>query len=81
MSSFCLVFRKACRLLVELEHKTYWATYALNIDIQEGGTLSNLQLTELEEIHNDACNSSKRFKARTKAYHDKMIIQKDLKPG
>ena len=40
--------------------------------------MRKLQLAELEEIRNDAYDSAKRFKARTKARHDKMITQKTL---
>ncbi|XP_028088260.1 uncharacterized protein LOC114288845 [Camellia sinensis] len=35
-----------------------------------------LQLNELEELHNDAYENSKIYKARTKAFHDKHISRK-----
>ena len=35
----------------------------------------------MEEIRNDAYDSTKRFKARTKAYHNKMIVRKNLEIG
>ena len=74
MSLYYLMFGKACHLSVELEYKAYQATHGVNFDIQKGRTLRKLQLAKLEEIRNDAYGSAKRFKARTKAHHDKMII-------
>ena len=72
------MYGKACHLPLELEHKAYWAIRSLNFDIMKGGELRKLQLSELEEIRNDAYDSAKRFKARTKARHDKMISRKNL---
>ena len=40
-----------------------------------------LQLNELEELHNEAYESAKIYKARIKAYHDKFIARKTFKPN
>ena len=45
------------------------------------GNHRKLQLNELEELRNDAYESSKIYKKRTKAYHDKFINQKIFKPN
>ena len=40
-----------------------------------------LQLNELEEIQNDAYESSQIYKDKTKAFHDKMILRKEFLVG
>ena len=40
-----------------------------------------LQLQELEEIRNDAYESARIYKEKTKAFHDKMISRKEFKVG
>ena len=50
MSPHWVVFGKACHLLVEIEHKTYWVVKTCNFSIDQAGEERKLQLSELDEI-------------------------------
>ncbi|XP_042950185.1 uncharacterized protein LOC122282293 [Carya illinoinensis] len=81
MSHYRLVFEKPCHLLVELEHKNYWAIESFNMKMEESGEHRKLQLQELEEIRNDAYEGARIYKKKMKASHDKMISRNEFKVG
>ena len=70
MSPYRLVFIKPCQLPLELEYKAMWAIKKFNFDFKTAKEDRLLQLNELEELRNEAYDSGRIYKDKTKKCHD-----------
>nr|GEW83072.1 reverse transcriptase domain-containing protein [Tanacetum cinerariifolium] len=76
-----LVYGKSCHLLIELEHRAYWALKHVNFDLKTTSDHHKLQLNELSELHDHAYENSVIYKERTKKLHDSKIKNRIFNVG
>nr|GEW44304.1 reverse transcriptase domain-containing protein [Tanacetum cinerariifolium] len=80
-TSYKLVYEKACHLLIELEHKAYWALKQATFDLAVAGDHRKVKLNELNELRDHAYENSLIYKEKTKRIHDSKIKNRVFNVG
>jgi hypothetical protein len=81
MSPYKMVYRKACHLPLELEHKAFWVVKEHNRDFKLAGKKRLLDLSSLDEWRNEAYENARLFKEKVKQWRDKRILKKEFYVG
>ena len=81
LTPYQLIYGKSCHLPIELKHRAFWATRALNFDLKKAGIKRLLQLNELKELRMNAYENAKLYKDRTQLWNDKHIVKNEFHEG
>jgi hypothetical protein len=79
ITPYQFVYGKACHLPVELEHKAYWVTKEMNLDLDDTVVKRRIQISELEDMRLKAYENASIYKERIKRWYDKRLKKKVLK--
>jgi hypothetical protein len=78
MSPYKMVYRKACHLPLELEHKAFWSVKELNRDFNLVGKKRLLDLSLLDEWISEAYENARLFKEKVKQWHGRRILKREF---
>ncbi|XP_021991618.1 uncharacterized protein LOC110888399 [Helianthus annuus] len=66
---------------VKLAHRAHWAIKTVNADYDEAGKMRKLQLSEIEEIRDEAYECAAAYKDKLKKVHDAKIKKPTFEVG
>ncbi|KAI3682101.1 hypothetical protein L2E82_50133 [Cichorium intybus] len=76
-----LVYGKGCHLPVEIANRALWAVKKVNMDYTAAGKERKFQLSELEELRDEAYENAATYKSKMKRYHDAKLRLKVFEVG
>ncbi|KAI3819987.1 hypothetical protein L1987_13842 [Smallanthus sonchifolius] len=66
---------------MELAHRAHWAIKTVNADYNEAGKIRKLQLSEIEEIRDEAYECASAYKDKLKKVHDAKLRKRTFEVG